>query len=190
MTEDPTPTWVFAEQKRGNRGGIWLIVVLSLLAIAIVVTLLFFLVPRGDAVIAPSPSPTASQTGSSATPSTTPSEVPAESPEPTPPPVPDPDLETFADQVGPWLDDARRGLEIVRSQTGQDAVQVVDTLQQDAGRLSDTPAPSSIASDWNARVTAYADALGALRAAYENGSEPHLDETDAALDAVRELLPG
>lgn len=45
--QQPRAEWIFPEQKKSNKGRIWLIVGLAVLAVAIVATLLFFFLPRG-----------------------------------------------------------------------------------------------------------------------------------------------
>jgi hypothetical protein len=198
--QQPRAEWIFPEQKKSNKGRIWLIVGLSVLALAIVGTLLFFLVPRdGGPVPTPSPTDSASATPTPSatptatptpTPTPTPTAAPSQEPQTTPPPVPDPDIPTFAAQVQPLLDDGNRGLGMLSDLSGQDAVLVLDTLQQDTERLSDAAAPSSIASEWQSAVSDYAARLGALREAFENGSETQapMNEASAALQGVRSLV--
>lgn len=196
--EQPRAEWVFPEPKKSNKGRIWLIVGLSVLAIAIVAVTLFFLLPRGgDVESTPSPSPSATKTASptptpTSTPTSTPTPTPdpTSEPEPTEPPVPDPDLATFAAQVQPRLDDASAGLSMVSGLGGQDAAQVVDQLQQDAGRLSDAAAPTSIAPAWYEGVGQYSGRLGELRGAIEAGSDAQgaLDAAVAALQQLRALV--
>lgn len=184
----PEAVWVFPEKK--NNGRIWLIVILAIAAVAIVGVLLFFFLPR-DSEPDPTPSPTGS---ASVTPSPTPTasstDAPTEETEPTQPPVPDPDMPTFVEQVQPRLDDAATGLGFVADMNGQEAVQVVDTLQQDAERLSDAAAPSSIASEWYPAVGQYSARLGELRSMVEGGSgtQNTLDAATAALNELRELV--
>lgn len=194
--QQPRAEWIFPEQKKSNKGRIWLIVGLSVLAVAIVAALLFFLLPRGgepeptptptdSASATPTPSATQTQT---ATP--TPSAAPTQEPGVTPPPVPDPDLATFAAQVQPRLDDASTGLTIAADLSGQEAAQVVESLQQDAGRLSDTAAPSSISSAWYDGVGQYSARLGELRSVFESGSNTQsaMDAATAALKDLRALV--
>ena len=195
--QQPRAEWIFPEEKKSNTGRIWLIIGLSVLALAIVGTLLFFLLPRGGD---PEPSPTPSESASAtptptATPTSTPTPTltptptaiptvaPPQEPETTPPPVPDPDIPTFAALVQPRLDDASTGLSIAVGSSGQEAVQVVETLQQDAGRLSDAAAPSSISSTWYDGVGQYRARLDELRGAIESGSD-----TQSAADAVAAAL--
>ncbi|MEW1975843.1 hypothetical protein AB0301_12325 [Microbacterium profundi] len=198
--QQPRAEWIFPEQKKSNKGRIWLIVGLSVLAIAIVGTLLFFLLPR-DGQPEPTPSPTASASTTptptvtptvtpTPTPTTPPTVAPPEEPETTPPPVPDPDVPTFAAQVQPRLDDAATGLRIVSDASGQDAVQVIETLQQDAGHLSGAAAPSSISSEWYSAAGDYSKRLGELRGAFESGSgtQSALDSATTSLQRLRALV--
>lgn len=192
--QQPRAEWVFPEQKKTNKKRIWLIVGLSVLAVAIVAALLFFLLPRGGK---PEPTPTPTDTASSsptptATPTDTPTPTAAPTQEPgaTPPPVPDPDIPTFAAQVQPRLDDASTGLTIAADLSGQEAAQVVESLQQDAGRLSDAAAPSSISSAWYEGVGQYSARLGELRSAFESGSNTQsaMNAATAALKNLRALV--
>lgn len=187
----PEAVWVFPE-KKSNKGRIWLIVGLAVLAVVIVGVLLFFLLPR-DSEPVPTPSPTDSAAATpSPSPTVTQTPVPTEAPveESTPPPVPDPDLSTFTGQVQPWLDDAVTGLGFVADMNGQEAVQVIDSLQQDAERLSDAAAPSSIASEWQSAVAEYASKLSAVRGAFEDGAAPQsaIDGATASLQELRDLV--
>ncbi|WP_417508314.1 hypothetical protein [Microbacterium sp.] len=191
------PEWIFAQQKQRDKAQIWWIIGFVIFALLIIGTLLFFLIPRGDdtspapihpPTATPTPSPTSTQTSTPAptSPSTT---SPIDEPLLTQPPVPDPDLETFAAQVQPRLDDAVHGLDLVTQNLDLGA-QIVDSLQQDATILSDTAAPSSIAEDWNKAVTQYATKLADLRGTYSNGANPQpaLDAATAALQKVRALV--
>lgn len=186
--QQPEAVWAFPE-KKNNKRRIWLIVILSVVAVAIVAALLFFFLPRGGEPEA-TPSPTTSESATP-TPTATPEPTPTAPDDPTtPPPAPDPDLDTFAAQVQPRLDDASTGLQMVAGMSGQEAVQVVDQLQQDATRLSDSAAPSAIAEKWVTVVSDYGTKLSTLRTAYENGSAPKaaLDAATAALKEVRALV--
>ncbi|WP_262000697.1 hypothetical protein [Microbacterium sp. Mcb102] len=191
--DEPQPElrWAPLPPQPKRTGRIWLIVGLSVAALAIVGLLLFFLLPRGDS---PAPSESASPTPSESTtptPTTTPTAMPtttaAPEPEPTPaltpPPATDPTVEVFRGQVSGWLNSAPRGLDIIAGASGQDALPVVDTLQQDAQRLSDAQAPSSIASKWYDGVTDYAQRLTQLQAAITNDSG-----VPAAVDAARKSV--
>lgn len=192
--QQPRPEWIFPEEKKSNKGRIWLIVGLSVLALAIIGILLFFLIPRGGEP-APTISPSASAT--TPTPTVTPSPTatatsaptPTTEPVPTQPPAPNPDLDTFRGQVQPRLDDATRGLQLVKDNMDLGA-QIIDSLQNDAAALSDTPAPSSISGDWSAAVSQYASKLSELRASYDNGTDPQapLDAAGTALQKVRALV--
>jgi len=183
MTDEQQPDapWAPMEPQPSNRGRIALIVALIVAGLVVVGVLLFFLLPRGE-----SPAP-----GASGTPSASPSatSTPDPSDEPTTPPVtvaPEPitpSVETFRDQVGFWLEDAGRGLDIAAASSGQDAVQVVETLQEDAQRLSDTLPPSSIATEWRDGVADYAQTLADLKNAASSGSD-----TTTATDAARASL--
>lgn len=183
----PEAVWVFPE-KKSNKGRIWLIVGLAIAALVIVAVVLIFVIPRGGV---PQPTPSASTTATS-TPTPTPTATATETPDPeqTQPPVPDPDLATFAEQVQPRLDDAATGLGFMSDATGQEAVQIVDSLQQDAERLSDAAAPSSISSKWYSAVDQYAAKLGALRSAVEGGSgtQAALEGATAALNDLRAVV--
>lgn len=184
--QQPELRWAPLPPPPKKTGKVWLIIGLAVATLVIVGVLLLFLLPRGGTP-APteSPSPTPSET---ATPSPTPSATatPTAIPEPTttpitsPPPVTDPSLEAFRGQVSGWLNDAPRGLDIIAGASGQDALPVVDTLQQDAQRLSDTQPPSSIAQEWRDGVSAYAQTLSKLRSAISNDSG-----VPAAIDAAR-----
>ncbi|MGO1266979.1 MAG: hypothetical protein ACTMIY_10140, partial [Microbacterium gubbeenense] len=174
--QQPGPEWIFAQQKRRDKAQIWWIIGFVVFALLIIGALLFFLIPRGaEPGPTPSPSPTRTATpsptptsSSTPTPTTPPTATPTDEPAPTQPPVPDPDLETFAAQVQPRLDDAVHGLDLVTQNLDLGA-QIVDSLQQDATLLSDAEAPSSIADDWYSAVNQYASKLAELRATYDNG---------------------
>lgn len=188
--EQGRPEWVFAEQKkRTDKGQIWLIVGLVVFALLLIGALLFFLIPRDDEPgSAPAPTETAESTQSP--PSTSsPSAEPTEGAQTDPPPVPEPDLETFKAQVQPRLDDATRGLDLVAQNLDLGA-QIVESLQNDANILSDTPAPSSIAEGWSTAVAEYASKLAEVRATYDDGSDPQpaLDAASTALQEVRALV--
>jgi hypothetical protein len=88
--------------------------------------------------------------------------------------------------VSGWLSDAPRGLDIVTEANPDDALAVVDSLEQDARRLSDAQPPSSIEQKWRDGVTAYSQRLSELRAAILAESET-ADAVDAARTAVQEL---
>lgn len=177
---EPSPElrWAPIEPKPRNRGRVWLIVGLAIAGLAILGALVFFLLPRGQ-----DPAPGVSETPaatSSPTPTTSTMPDPSETPNDTPPPATDPTIETFRAQVGGWLGDAGQGLDIVAGSRGQDALSVIDTLQEDAQRLSDAQPPSSIAPQWREGVSAYVQKLAELRTAVTTDSG-----TSAAIDAAR-----
>ena len=183
---EPTPElrWAPIEPKPKNTGRIWLIVGLVIAGLAIVGALLFFLLPRGGTP-APgasgSPTPTATTTPS---PSSSPSQEPT--PQITPPAPVDPTVDAFREQVGGWLTDAPRGLDIIAEANGDDALAVVDSLDQDARRLSDAQPPASIDQKWRDGVVAYSQRLSELRAAILAESET-AGAVDAARVAVQQL---
>lgn len=192
--DEPQPEvrWAPLPPAPKRTGRVWLIVGLSVAALAIVGILLFFLLPRDggpEPVDSTSPSPTA-------TPSETPTATPAPTttPEPTPittaPPIGDPTIEVFRDKVSGWLNSADRGLDIVAGASGQDALPVVDSLQEDAQRLGDALPPSSIQDSWRSGVETYAQRLTALRAAVEDGSgaSAAIDSARAAAADLRSLV--
>ncbi len=169
--QQPELRWAPLEPAPRRTGRIWLIVGLSVAALVIVGVLLFLFLPRGDGPTpeeSPSPSPSASAT---ATPSPTPTATPepTQTPITTAPPVVDPDVGAFREKVTPSLDDATRLLDLLASTSGEDAVSLVDTLQQDAQRLSDSPAPSSIAQAWSEGLSAYSQRLTELDSAVSSG---------------------
>lgn len=190
--QQPRAEWIFPEEKKSNKGRIWLIVGLSILAVAIVAALLFFLLPRPGAsepTLSPStttsPPPARTPTATPTPTEPAPSEPPA-----VQPPVPDPDIASFAAQVQPRLDDAATGLTFLAESSGQDALQIVSELQGDAARLSDAAAPNAIASSWYSAVGDYAARLGDLRSAIEGGSDAAAATaaTTAALQELRALV--
>ncbi|WP_061015097.1 hypothetical protein [Microbacterium sp. CCH5-D1] len=190
MTDEPQPElrWAPIEPKPRNRGRVWLIVGLSVLALLVVAALLFFLLPRGGSPAPGSASPTATTT-----PTPTPSAVPSASPDPTapvdtPPPVEDPSLPAFRDRVGVWLESALVGLDIVSEGDG-DVNSVLDTMQGDAQRLSEALPPSSIAEDWNTTTSEYSSRLSALRSAVSSGSNvgQAVDAARVSVDQLRSL---
>lgn len=196
MTDDgqqPELRWAPLPPKPSNRGRIGLIVGLIVAALVIAGVLLFLLIPRGDAPTpgtSGTPSPTASPTR---TPTPAPTSSPTAIAEPTEPPVQteappavDPSVETFRGQVGGWLDDAGRGLELVAGLDGQDASSVVQTLQEDAQRLSDAQPPSSIAAQWRDGVGAYAQSLADLHSAVDRGADTAAARSNA-LSALQNL---
>lgn len=195
--EQPQPRaeWVFPEEKKSNKGRIWLIVGLVVAAVAIVVALLWIFLPHNSAAPTSSPSPSTSESATptpTSSPSPTPTEPAPPSPEPTAttqPPVPDPDMSEFAETVRPRLDDAVRGLDLVTQLDGDGAAQIVDSLQIDAEWLSGAAAPNPIADEWSSRMSTYSTSLTKLRSAYENGtdSQKPLDDAMTALNEARAL---
>lgn len=184
MSDEPQPElrWAPLEPAPKRTGRIWLIVGLSVAALVIVGVLLFLFLPRGE-----SPDPGASPSATpSSTPTATPSPSPTATPEPTqtpittPPPVVDPTVDAFRDQVSGLLGDAPRGLDIVAGAGGSDALPVVETLQQDAQRLSDAQPPSSIADQWRDGLSAYSQQLADLNAVVTSGAS-----SAAAVEAAR-----
>ncbi|WP_311243191.1 hypothetical protein [Microbacterium sp. WCS2018Hpa-23] len=180
-----------------NRGRIGLIVGLIVAAFVIAGVLLFLLIPRGAApdpaasrTPIPTESPMATSTPSpTASPSST--EEPAEPPVQTEaPPAVDPSVETFRGQVSGWLGDAGRGLELLAGLSGQDAASVALTLEEDAQRLSDVQAPSSIAAPWRDGVGSYAQSLADLRSAIDRGADTAAARSTAqsALQNVRAIV--
>lgn len=181
--QTPDVRWAPIEPKPKHTGRVWLIVGLVVAVVAVVGALLFFLLPRSEG-------PTPGQTGTPS-PSTTssPTSPPSGSPEPsntpmdTPPPATDPTIETFRAQVGGWLGDAGQGLDIVAGSSGQDAISVIDTLQEDAQRLSDAQPPSSVGQQWRDGVSTYVQKLAELRTAVTADSG-----TTAAIAAARSAV--
>lgn len=96
----------------------------------------------------------------------------------------------FTVQVQPWLDDASTGLGMVANMSGQDAAQVVDSLQGDADRLSNVVAPSSISSAWYDGVSQYSARLADLRRALDGDGDPQstLSAASTALQELRALV--
>ena len=188
MTDDQQPElrWAPLEPAPKRTGRLWLIIGLSVAAVAIVGVLLFLFLPRGDSPdpgASPSATPSASPSATT-TPSTTPE--PTQTPITTAPPATDPTVEVFRGQVSGWLNDAPRGLDIITGNNGPDALPVVETLQQDAQRLSDAQPPSSIADGWRDGVSAYAERLTELQSALSTGPAPAAT-IDAARTAVQDL---
>lgn len=180
--QQPDVRWAPIPPRPSRRGRNWLIAGLVIAGLVIAAVLLFFLLPREGSPepgASGTPSPSASPTGA-ATLEPTPSATPTTDPVVTPPPAPDPSVETFRGQVSGWLGDASRGLDIVANNPGQDALPVLDTLQEDAQRLSDAPAPSSVSTEWFDAVSAYSQRLGELRTAVSSGSD-----STAAVEAAR-----
>ena len=193
--QQPEAVWVFPEKKKRGPRTALIVLMVALVVIAAGVVALF-LIPRGDDVSPPHATATATKgpTPAVSPPQTTaptgvPTDVPT-APQTAPPPVPDPSVDEFRGQVQPRLDDASTGLDLTQSQTGDNAVQVVDSLQNDAQNLAGQSAPSSIATAWNRDVNTYATGLQALRAALAAGSDPSaaLADSRAALGQLRSLV--
>ena len=187
IVTDPQPElrWAPIPPAPPRRGRMWLIIGLVVAAVVIVGLVLFFLLPRGGTATpgsSPSPSPSLS---ASATPTPTPTPTPTATSDPvvTPPPIVDPTIETFRGQVSGWLNDAPRGLDIAASASAQDALPVVDSLQQDAQRLSDAQAPSSIAEAWREGISAYSKRLSELSAAISADAD-----VPAAVESARSAV--
>ncbi len=195
--EQPRAEWIFPEERKTSKGRIWLIIGLVVAAVGIVGIVLFFLIPR-DGGSAPTPSPSLSTASPSPSPtaasSSSATPTPDPEPEPTPittqPPVADPELDTFTGQVQGWLNDATTGLGLVSNMSGQEASQVVDTLQGDADRLSSAVAPSSISDQWYSAAGTYAMSLSELRSAVDNdiAVQVPLDKATAALQQLRIMV--
>ena len=174
--QQPEYVWSFPPEKKRHPGRVWLIVGLSVAAVVIAVVLFLLFLPKTTPDAGPTESPTATASTTptptpTSTPTSTPTAAPTQTSAPvTPPPPADPSLAVFRDKVRPVLTDADTGLGMLSGMTGQDAVQVVDQLRQDAERLSDSVAPSSIADEWRTRTDAYLKALSGLQTAYANGS--------------------
>jgi cytoskeletal protein RodZ len=211
---DPQPeyVWAYPDEKSG-RSRMWLMIALGTVAvIAAVAIFLAFVRPweHGDpepvstASTSPSPSTTASVSPSptaSATPSATPTPTPTETPAPTtpptsaptaPPPPADPALPVFRGKVQPLLDDAVTGLSYAADASGEEGIQIADQLRDDAGRLSDMVAPSSIASAWRSHAQEYGRALESLRAAFAQGgsTSSQLSAARSALRALSDVVAG
>ena len=192
--QSPRAEWIFPPERprRGRR--IALIVGLVVAALLVAGLVVFLLFPRNQAIPDPTSSPSASlsptPTGTTARPaSPTPSARPTTTAEPTtpqtePPAPADPDVETFRGQVSPRLTDALVGLDLLAGKSGQEAVDIVDQLQQDAQRLSDALPPSSIAERWRNAISAYAADLTSLRASAAGG------DTAGGITAVRGDVDG
>lgn len=192
MTDEQQPElrWAPLPAPPKRTGRIWLIVGLSVAALAIVGVLLFLFLPRGEGPT-PGASPSATPSASpSATPTPTPSPsatpAPSQTPIVDPPPASDPTVEVFRGQVSGWLNDAPRGLDIITGANGPDALPVVETLQQDVQRLSDAQPPSSIADGWRDGLSVYSQRLTDLQSALTVGAAP-AETIDAARAAVQDL---
>ncbi|MFK4853256.1 hypothetical protein ACI3KT_16585 [Microbacterium sp. ZW T6_19] len=192
MTDEQQPElrWAPIEPKPRNSRRMWLIIGLVVAALVVAGVVLFFVLNQNgnpDAEGTASPSPSTSAT-STAMPSPSPSGSVEPTTEPTTPvqtepPVVDPSVEAFRGQVSGWLGDGGRGLDIVAESSGQDALPVIDTLQEDAQRLSDAQPPASILEQWYGGIDAYSQKLKELRSAVSAGSG-----VSGAVDAARTEL--
>lgn len=173
-----------------KRGRVWLIVMLAVLALVIVGVLLWTFLRPATPAAEPTPS-TSSTPAASASPTPTASPtsepLPTQAPVTSPPPPQAPDLGAFRDQVGGWLDDALTGLDIVSRASGQDAVDVISTLQEDAQRLAGTAPPSSISTKWSDGVADYSRRLSDLSKAASSGSTLSVDAARASVTNLRAL---
>lgn len=190
MSDEPQSElrWAPIEPKPSRAKRVWLIAGIVLAALIVAVIVFIALLPHGekpDAEGTASPRPSASSTPTSS-PSPTATGEPTDEPTAptvTEPPVVDPSIDAFRGQVSGWLGDGGRGLDIVAGATGQDALPVIDTLQEDAQRLSDAQPPTSISEQWYGGIGAYSQSLKDLRAAVSAGSG-----VSAAVDAARAEL--
>ncbi|WP_337005873.1 MULTISPECIES: hypothetical protein [unclassified Microbacterium] len=182
--QQPELRWAPMEPKPKRTGRVWLIIGLVVAALAVIGALLFFLLPRSDAPETGANGTPSPSTSASPAPTTTP-DLPS-TPATTPPAPADPTLDAFRAQVGGWLTDAPRGLDLIASVGSDDALQVVDTLEQDARRLSDAQPPASIDTKWREGVDAYAQRLTELRSAILAETKT-AGAVDAARSAVQSL---
>lgn len=192
MTDEQQPElrWAPTDPAPSNRWRIWLIVGLIVAGLVVVAVLVFLLLPRGESP-APGASPSASPTASSSpTASASPEPEPSMTPVTTPPPPVDPTVEAFRGQVQANLDNALTGLDIVAESDGDTALAVLETLEDDAQRLSETPAPSSIADAWGDALGTYTQSLANLRDAVDAGGDRSgaLEDARAAVEALREIV--
>lgn len=197
MSDEPQPElrWAPIEPKPSRAKRVWLTAGIVLAALIVAVIVFIALLPHGekpDAEGTPSPRPTSSSTPTSS-PSPTATVEPTDEPTAPPvtePPVVDPSIEAFRGQVSGWLGDGGRGLDIVAGASGQDALPVIDTLQEDAQRLSDAQPPTSISEQWYGGIDAYSQKLKDLRSAVSAGSgvSPAVDAAREALTNLRTLV--
>lgn len=191
--QHPEYVWAFPPEKRRGRRG-WLIGVLSAVAVAIAIALLLFFTSPWNAPsertpidLAPPTSPAPAEPADSTTPDPTPSVTPpSPSAVATPPEPRDPSLATFAAKVSPVLRDAEHGLEIIAESDEQESAHTTDLLLQDASRLTEAVAPSSVATIWRSALDDYLAALNELRSAIGDGDQKQLALSSAA-DAVNRL---
>lgn len=191
--QQPDVQWAFPPEKP-RAGRVWLIIGLVAGVLLIAGAFAFSLIPRDAPSETTTPSPTSSPSSTAtATPTRTPTPTSApETIEPSAPATvapepPDPDIEAFRGQVAPRLDDALTGLEIVEGLAGQDAVSVLESLQQDAQRLSDSPVPSAIDSAWRDALSSYSQAISDLRAEVDGGASADTGRASEALDRLRSV---
>lgn len=201
----PEYIWDFGRRRR-HPGRVWLIVGLTAAAIAIAAALfMMFGLPHMTGGSLSRPVPTSSEVPSAApavTPSATPTQTspatppPTHTPEPAPaPPSPapaDPGLADFRNKVAPVLEAAKTGLAYAREEGGMAAMQDVMLVQQDAERLTESVAPSSVAQRWADAVEDYARTLEALRSAYERGQDAASADraATAALNRLNDIVNG
>jgi hypothetical protein len=194
--QQPELRWAPLPPKPSNRGRVWLIVGLAVAALAILGVLLFFLVPRGEVAPDPTPSPSPSSTATP-TPTPTPTATPTATAEPSEPPVQteappvvDPSVDTFRDQISVWLGAAAPGLDRMSGLTGEDALSVVQTLEEDAQRMSSVVAPSSIGAQWSEAMATYGKSLSDLRTAVASGTgtSTTVSAAQAALQRLYDLV--
>lgn len=198
MSDQPQPDlrWAPMPPRRTRRGRAWIVVTLVFLALLAAAVLVFFLIPRDSgprpgSSTSPTPSPSATATATATpTPTIVPSEEPSGEPIETSPPPADPTIDAYREQVRGWLTDAVRGLDIVANAGGPDALPVVDTLQEDAQRLSDAPPPSAISEKWRNGLSTYSEKLSGLRSALstESGVPAAVDAARAAVQNLRSLV--
>ncbi len=211
---DPQPeyVWAYPEEKSG-RSRRWLMIGLGVIAVIAAVAVVLAFVrpwehgepepvssastsPSPSSMVSNSPSPTATATPSAtptptATASSAPQPLPS-TPPTAPPPAADPAVPVFRGKVQPLLDDAATGLSYAQDASSEEGTQIVDQLRDDAGRMSDTVAPSSIADRWRSGVQAYGEALDDLRGAFAKGgsTSAELSSARSALRRLNDLVAG
>lgn len=187
--QKPEAVWVFPEEPKKRGGRIALIIGLIVAVLIVAAVVVLFLIPRGDgAAPSPSSSPSSSPT-STAIPTVVPTDLPT-APVTSPPPASDPSVDQFRAQVQPRLDSGTTGLALAEQHGGDIAVQVVDSLQNDAQILAGEVAPSSIAPEWSTSLSAYSAKLQSLRAAFADGGDASgaLSDARSALAQLRGLV--